>query len=82
MARGALQRIKAGYALAVTGIAGPGGETPEKPVGLVFVALARSIDGHSEVRKLNIMREREYVRRVSCLNALDMLLKCVTSDQK
>jgi nicotinamide-nucleotide amidase len=82
MARGALRRIGADYALAVTGIAGPGGGTPEKPVGLVWVALARSGDGYTETRKLNILRERDYVRRVSCLNALDMLLKCARGDRK
>ncbi len=82
MARGALARIPANYSLATTGIAGPGGGTAEKPVGLVYVALVRRSDGHTEVRKLQIMRERDYVRRVSCLNALDMLRKAVLSDHK
>jgi PncC family amidohydrolase len=40
MARGARQRLNADIAIAVTGIAGPTGGTPEKPVGLVFVALS------------------------------------------
>lgn len=82
MARGVLQKPGADYALAVTGIAGPGGGTPERPVGLVWVALARKCDGYVETRKLQIPRERDYVRRISCLNALDMLLKRVTGDQK
>jgi nicotinamide-nucleotide amidase len=82
MARGALDKLGADYALAVTGIAGPGGGTPDKPVGLVWVALARKRDGYTETRKLNIQRERDYVRRVSCLNALDMLLKCAAGDHK
>ena len=41
MATGALERSPADMALAVTGIAGPGGATPEKPVGLVFLGAAR-----------------------------------------
>lgn len=40
MARGARRLLMADVALAVTGIAGPGGGTPEKPVGLVYVALS------------------------------------------
>jgi PncC family amidohydrolase len=40
MARGVRRALNADYALAVTGIAGPSGGTPEKPVGLVYIALA------------------------------------------
>lgn len=40
MALGALERLKAGVTLSVTGVAGPQGGTPDKPVGLVFIGIA------------------------------------------
>src|SRR5439155_7272121 len=52
MARGVRHKAKADFGLAVTGIAGPGGGTEEKPVGLVFIALAD--DSHTEHKRLMI----------------------------
>src|SRR5437764_4345082 len=49
LARGARTRLRAKIGLGITGIAGPGGATPGKPVGLVFVAI--DSDTHSTVRK-------------------------------
>ncbi|HOJ11366.1 MAG TPA: competence/damage-inducible protein A [Clostridiales bacterium] len=61
--------------LSVTGIAGPGGATPEKPVGLVYVALA-SKDG-VQIKELKLWGERSRIRNVACLNALDMIRRYV-----
>ncbi len=73
MAMGALERSGADVTAAVTGVAGPGGGTPEKPVGLVHFAAARRGG-----RQLH--RERRYgdlgraeIRRRSVLEALAML---------
>ncbi len=71
MAEGARSGSGADFALALTGIAGPGGGTEDKPVGLVYVSLATE-DG-TFVKKLNVGGERARVRTMSALNALDML---------
>ena len=72
MARGVAARIGTTFGIATTGIAGPTGATPGKPVGLVYVALARA-DGDAEVRRLTLPGSRDDVRRRATLAALDML---------
>lgn len=71
MARGVRHKAKSDFGLAVTGIAGPGGGTDEKPVGLVYIALAD--DAHTEHRKLMLPGDRELVRWRASQAALDML---------
>jgi len=71
MARGVRHRAKTDFGLAVTGVAGPGGGTKDKPVGLVYIALAD--DAHTEHRKLTIPGDRELVRWRASQAALDML---------
>lgn len=71
MAEGARQRTGATYALSITGIAGPGGGSAEKPVGTVFVALAAP-DG-TTVAKHQFIGERDRVRAFSAYAALEML---------
>jgi len=68
-----VERTKTTAGLAITGIAGPDGGTPEKPVGLVYVAA--SLNGRIESLQLNLRGDRHRVRTVSCLHALDLLRK-------
>lgn len=69
MVRGAIANSNADLALAVSGIAGPGGGTPEKPVGTVWFAWGRS--GSAVVtRMLRFSGDRERVRRQAVLAAL------------
>jgi PncC family amidohydrolase len=71
MAAGARRELGADVAIADTGIAGPGGGTPEKPVGLVFLA----VDGPSGARtqRLQLQGDRETVRLRATALALHML---------
>ncbi|NLK88117.1 MAG: competence/damage-inducible protein A [Clostridiaceae bacterium] len=57
--------------ISVTGIAGPGGGTEEKPVGLVYTALAH--EQGTVVKKLDLWGSRSRIREVTCLHVFDML---------
>ncbi|MDE2969064.1 MAG: nicotinamide-nucleotide amidohydrolase family protein [Chloroflexota bacterium] len=76
MARGARALFHADVALADTGIAGPGGVTETKPVGLFCVAIAAA-DGYELVRTLHLSGNREQVRRAAADAALTLLQEYV-----
>ena len=76
MAIGVQAHLRSSCAISVTGIAGPGGGSEEKPVGLVYVALAGP-DGTVEARKLMLPGDREMIQRRATLAALTMLWKAV-----
>jgi nicotinamide-nucleotide amidase len=73
MALGALGRSRGTVALSITGVAGPGGGSPEKPVGMVCFAWASS--GVAQGETLRFAGDRESVRRQSVIHALQGLLK-------
>ncbi|GAC1307135.1 MAG: competence/damage-inducible protein A [Vulcanimicrobiaceae bacterium] len=72
MARGANARLGTDIAIATTGIAGPGGGSSEKPVGLVYVAVAFG-RGEMTVRRVTLPGSRDDIRRRSTLVALNLL---------
>jgi nicotinamide-nucleotide amidase len=75
MAEGALARVlRTELSVAITGIAGPSGGTPEKPVGLVFIASARR-GGATRCERHVFKGDRRGVRLASAARALVMLLE-------
>ena len=77
MAQGALESSNADIAVAITGIAGPGGGSPGKPVGTVVFARAERLPGPDEVtadQKLFENENRAGVRLQAALCALDLLM--------
>jgi nicotinamide-nucleotide amidase len=71
MAEGIKRRAATDFGLSVTGIAGPGGGTTEKPVGLVYISLAD--DAHTEHRRLMLPGDRHLIRWRASQAALDLL---------
>jgi nicotinamide-nucleotide amidase len=69
MVSGALDRFSAGVAVAVTGIAGPTGGTPDKPVGTVWISWQRR-GGTARAKHFHFTGDREAVRRQTVAAAL------------
>jgi nicotinamide-nucleotide amidase len=80
MAEGAARAFRSELAVAVTGIAGPGGGTPEKPVGLVY--LATVIPGMTEVSRHLLPGDRAEVRARAAQLALFRLWQALTSSAR
>jgi PncC family amidohydrolase len=78
MARGAREKFSATIGLAITGIAGPGGGTPDKPVGLVYIALA---DANDVIVERHIWRgNRLQNKEQSAQAALELLYRYLKRD--
>ncbi|MCG8310025.1 MAG: competence/damage-inducible protein A [Cytophagales bacterium] len=71
MAGNVRKKYKADYGLASSGIAGPGGGTPEKPVGLIWIACAHGDE--ITTRKLNLTKDREVNIRITAIALLTLL---------
>jgi nicotinamide-nucleotide amidase len=76
MAEGVCSRLRADCALSTTGIAGPDGGTPEKPVGLVYIGCV--VDGATVVERIVSPGQRDQVRERTAYAALDLLRRRLT----
>jgi len=76
MAEGALQRSSADVAVSVTGIAGPTGGTPEKPVGLVYFGLATR-NGKTQTVQKNLSPKRDTFRMMASQIAFDLVRRAL-----
>jgi nicotinamide-nucleotide amidase len=70
MALGAIARSRANLAVAVSGVAGPEGGSPDKPVGTVWIAWATR-DGDCTAQRFIFRGDRDSVRRQSVIRALE-----------
>lgn len=73
MAEGIARRTGSDIGVSITGIAGPGGETDEQPVGLVYIGIYN--DGKVRAEKLNFQGNRSQIRSRAALNALNFIRK-------
>ncbi len=71
MARGACNNLKNKTSIAVTGLAGPGGGSEEKPVGTVYIACM--VNGHVKVEKYQFKGNRQKIRELTVINGLNLL---------
>lgn len=80
MALGVRKRAKADFGISSTGIAGPGGGSPKKPVGLVYIACAYG-DNSCTVKELHLKGDRSQVRAQAAKEALQLLSECLENKE-
>lgn len=76
MAKGVRKKAKADFGVSSTGIAGPGGGSPKKPVGLVYIGCAYG-DDECIVKELHLKGDRTTVRTSATKEALELLEECI-----
>ena len=77
MAAGVRDRLHADIGVSVTGIAGPTGGTPDKPVGTVVIAVASGPEGASSGRTFKFIGDRQMIRLQATQAALDMVRRAL-----
>jgi nicotinamide-nucleotide amidase len=78
MAIGVKAKFNTDWGVSITGIAGPGGGTASKPVGLVYIGIADSDGAITAVKyQLGSQRERDQIRYLSALQCLNLLRLCL-----
>jgi len=77
MAIGARKKFGVDVALAITGVAGPGGGTPEKPVGLVWICAA--VGDRVEPRKIQSWGDRQEIRHRAAQAAMELTRRLLTT---
>lgn len=75
MARGVRERLGTDVGISTTGIAGPGGGTPEKPVGTVWIAISTAAGERARLLRLSPHRERAYLRTLAANQAIAQLFE-------
>lgn len=81
MAQGAAQALEADFGLATTGIAGPGGGSADKPVGLVYLALYDRSTGATVTQEKQLTGDRAQIRERTALAALELACRQLTGSQ-
>lgn len=81
MARGGQAQVRTNYAMAITGIAGPGGGSEEKPVGTVWICVVGP-DALIDCRRFVFPGDRQQIRHHAALSALRMAILMITQHPK
>ena len=78
LAKGGCQTARTDLCISLTGIAGPGGGTVEKPVGLVWISAFRK-DGIQQTERHMFIGDRQQIRVAACTHAISLLLRLLST---